>query len=832
MSPQPSAEKVAADLLALMVPGDGACGDDELGVCGALLGIGAEYRLRRDETRGGDLGMVRKLLIDFAATHGNDGVGQGTGKKDMTEANQIAVVSRAIRLYDSLPKDIAARRKAATAGTKVSDGIFKSDRQNSRNSIRRYALTFAQAFLAYVGEMAVEPGERADQSRLKVPIDSLLSPARTVSLRPRDLRLTSVHFVGRDDVLEAITVTTQFVNIWGLPGSGKTEVASKWAADHVDEFSGGVITVQVNGYGAGEPLDGPEVARAILLRLGFEAPEVMDDDRLRFGQLTTAISAEPTLLVLDNVAQPSQVFEVLKSCGSARAIITSRNPMGALQADPGIKSVALHPLTKDQAWRYLELVIGRERVDQNRSVISLIVEQTAGLPVALHWEASRIVTTPGAIRAVRSLFEKRGGDHQYGPVWETFDASYKWLSPAQRRLLAALAFAPQRNVSQTVLLGLASGEAGGSANVEALVDRGLVDPATGEAPTLHDLVREFSQKKAKEEGFDSQQAARTAVALQLDALRKLRGKLAGVMQTQPVEVPQVLQEFDACWSGVQDCLAWARKSGSEPYLHWALTYHAGVFLLLKGDWRPYLREARVALAAVTLRGRQRWRRRLSKQLRQMRFDAMAYSEFPGFGQPARSAVRRVEDMLEISEYDHYWRRGPQLRVVQSRPNYTSEYLDQLLQRNLVGPSFLPEHAELLPSKLRERVFGLRHQVRTLNQLVLLLDHWALAPYTDAVSAEDEVARLIAARIAAEYIECALQLLEQNADLAESVVRRRPWWQARLSVMYGVLGMQGSAPDIAVVTAARDEYERRNVWVLALRLDSYLQNIGSVENVVM
>lgn len=166
---QSSAEKVAADLLALMVRGAGARGDKELGACSALMGIASTYRQRHADTRWDDLDTLRKLLIDFTALYGNDVSGPGTGKKELTEANQIAVVARAIRLYDSLPQSITARRKAATAGTKVSEGIFKSDGRNPKNTIGHYALTFAQSFLTYVDELTVEPGDRGERSGRNAP---------------------------------------------------------------------------------------------------------------------------------------------------------------------------------------------------------------------------------------------------------------------------------------------------------------------------------------------------------------------------------------------------------------------------------------------------------------------------------------------------------------------------------------------------------------------------------------------------------------------------------------------------------------------------------------
>jgi hypothetical protein len=164
---QPSAEKVAADLRALTTRRGGACSEKELSACRALMSIAAQYRQRNAETRGDDLGTARKLLIDFTETHGNDDSDLALGKKGMNSANRIAVVGRAIRLYDGLPELIGARQEAAVKGTNIGVSIFKSRSQKSPNSIRQYTLTFAQSFLAYVDGLNSEHGKQGEPSRLR-----------------------------------------------------------------------------------------------------------------------------------------------------------------------------------------------------------------------------------------------------------------------------------------------------------------------------------------------------------------------------------------------------------------------------------------------------------------------------------------------------------------------------------------------------------------------------------------------------------------------------------------------------------------------------------------
>jgi len=160
LSAQPSVEKVAADLLALMVPGGGARDDALLRKRQSLMTVVAAYRQRPGDEHDGDLGAVRKLLVDFVSTHGSEEREPGLGKKGMSLANQLVVVARAIRLYDGLPTEIVARRAAAVAGTNVSVGIFRVDRRGP-NSIGRYAHAFATSFIEYLNNAGTRPGDDA-----------------------------------------------------------------------------------------------------------------------------------------------------------------------------------------------------------------------------------------------------------------------------------------------------------------------------------------------------------------------------------------------------------------------------------------------------------------------------------------------------------------------------------------------------------------------------------------------------------------------------------------------------------------------------------------------
>lgn len=142
---QPSADDVVRDLQRLMARSGDALNDECLASCRSLIAVTTGHA---DAVGDEDiLGSVRAALLDVVARHGSDNRPAGLPKKEMTPANQIMVVARAIRLWDTLPINTTDRRKAATKHSVVSEGIFRSDRR--AKDIDRYCRTFADALITH-----------------------------------------------------------------------------------------------------------------------------------------------------------------------------------------------------------------------------------------------------------------------------------------------------------------------------------------------------------------------------------------------------------------------------------------------------------------------------------------------------------------------------------------------------------------------------------------------------------------------------------------------------------------------------------------------------------
>jgi len=158
LSAEPSVDEVVADLLALMVRGEGALSDRMLSARPSLIALAAIHQQQRGDERGDDIGALRKLLVDFDQTHGDTSHDAALGTKGLTAANQIRVVARAIRLYDRLPTGITERKERAVDGIEISPAVFKRGRKGP-NAIGRYAETFASRLIDYVNNQAGSPND-------------------------------------------------------------------------------------------------------------------------------------------------------------------------------------------------------------------------------------------------------------------------------------------------------------------------------------------------------------------------------------------------------------------------------------------------------------------------------------------------------------------------------------------------------------------------------------------------------------------------------------------------------------------------------------------------
>jgi predicted ATPase/DNA-binding SARP family transcriptional activator len=161
--------------------------------------------------------------------------------------------------------------------------------------------------------------------------EARLAPAEPAdaspSLRPPSLPLPLTPFVGREREIEELVVrleTTPLLSLTGTGGVGKTRLSLRIAEEAHTAFPGGVWFVDLSAL-TDPGLVAGHVAATLKVR--------EQSDRPLIQALSSALSAVPTLLILDNCehlldACARLTKELLESCPRLRILVTSRQSLG------------------------------------------------------------------------------------------------------------------------------------------------------------------------------------------------------------------------------------------------------------------------------------------------------------------------------------------------------------------------------------------------------------------------------------------------------------------------------------------------------------------------
>jgi tetratricopeptide (TPR) repeat protein len=191
-------------------------------------------------------------------------------------------------------------------------------------------------------------------------------------------------FVGRDDELAQLHAALSeqgTVVVWavhGLGGIGKSTLAARYALEHAGEFSQ-VLWVTADTQVS---LDAGLVDFAVALEPQLSG--VLSAEGLRERALGWLATHDGWLLVLDNVAEPALVRDLLTRIGSGRVVVTSRRTSGwAGIAEP----LPLKVLTPEAARDLIANMVGSGRTRLLAGVEPLC-ERLGFLPLALEQAAA------------------------------------------------------------------------------------------------------------------------------------------------------------------------------------------------------------------------------------------------------------------------------------------------------------------------------------------------------------------------------------------------------------------------------------------------------------
>jgi predicted ATPase/class 3 adenylate cyclase len=351
---------------------------------------------------------------------------------------------------------------------------------------------------------------------------------RTLDARPTNLPSQRTSFVGREREVAEVTsllARTRLLTLTGPGGTGKTRLALKVAADHLDRFSDGVFFADLS------PIRDPAlvpsaIAEVLLVReeAGRDLPDTLAD-HLRDRHL---------LLVLDNSEQVieagSAVARLLDASAGLTVLATSRVPFHV----SGEREYQLSPLAVPDPARVSDLdamarseavALFTERAaaanpgfrvtTENASTVAEITARLDGLPLAIELAASRLkVLSPESLltRLGQRLSLLSGGARDLPERQRTLRGTIEWshelLEPQEQRLFARLAVF---NGGWTVEAGEVVCEPGLDIEVldglGSLVDHSLVRrlevPDREARFAMLDTIREFSTEQLAASGEEA-----------------------------------------------------------------------------------------------------------------------------------------------------------------------------------------------------------------------------------------------------------------------------------------------------------------------------------------
>lgn len=333
-------------------------------------------------------------------------------------------------------------------------------------------------------------------------------PAVTTVLR-RDI----ADFVGRDGELRRILDTAQagrvvsIHTIDGMPGVGKTALATRAAHLLADRFPDGRYTVALDAHTPGRtPADPADVLATLLTDSGVDPrflPETMEGRRNLWLDRS---SGRRMLLVLDDARDHAQVEPLLPAGEECLTLITSRRRLVALD---GAVPLPLDVLDPDDAAGLFTTLARRTPADAEQPAVAEIVRLCGCLPLAIVLLAGRLAhhpawTIPG-LAVEFAAAEDRLGELDTGQraVRVAFTMSYRDLPPERQRLFRCLGMHPGPDADAHAVAAFADiPVAAARAGLESLYTDHLVEEVQPGRYRMHDLLRLYARALADIDPID------------------------------------------------------------------------------------------------------------------------------------------------------------------------------------------------------------------------------------------------------------------------------------------------------------------------------------------
>jgi tetratricopeptide (TPR) repeat protein len=348
--------------------------------------------------------------------------------------------------------------------------------------------------------------------RGQVPVPREL-PARLRRFTGRAVELSRLGRLLVDQAGDA----AQIVVIHGLAGVGKSALTLEAAWRLQERFPDGQLYLDLHGAtGALPPLLPGDALGRLLRSLGVEGATIPSELEEAGARYRSLLAGRQVLVVLDNAASAAQVRSLLPSSPGCAALVTSRNLLADLDANP----LHLDVMVPQEAARLLGRIAGPQRVAEDPAAAARIADLCGHLPLALRIAGARLAARPGwPLEAlVERLHDGRGrlNELKIGDlaVRASFQVSYTTLvggGPLEQRtarLFRYLGLLATPDLSVPMVVALADEpRTAVEAMLEQLVDAQLLETLAPGRYRMHDLLRLFAQELVDQEESQASCAA-------------------------------------------------------------------------------------------------------------------------------------------------------------------------------------------------------------------------------------------------------------------------------------------------------------------------------------
>jgi tetratricopeptide (TPR) repeat protein len=309
---------------------------------------------------------------------------------------------------------------------------------------------------------------------------------------------------------------TPLVAISGRGGVGKTALAIHVAHLVLAEYPDGQIELNLRGLDKFPALP-YQLLGELLVELGLPShavPDGLDERARRFRSL---VSGRRMLILLDNASNEAQVRPLIPGSPNCGVIVTSRNPLRALDS---CEHIDLAELAEGAARELLDKIAGPDYIAADPKSSSIVLKIAAGLPLAIRIAGGKIARGTDTVENIATrmsdekskLDEFRLGDLE---IRATFMSSYRLLSPVAARGFRFLSTLDVSDLSLPAVTSVLGWDDETSERIVTellnaqLLDFVAIDACNQPRYRIHDLLRAFGRRLAEDDD-----AADVAVALQ------------------------------------------------------------------------------------------------------------------------------------------------------------------------------------------------------------------------------------------------------------------------------------------------------------------------------